>query len=44
MRILVVEDDPRIAADIQAALKAAGFVTDLSRDGEDAWFRGDTET
>lgn len=44
MRILVVEDDPRIAADIQAALKAAGFVPDLSRDGEDAWFRGDTET
>jgi DNA-binding response OmpR family regulator len=43
MRILVVEDDPRIAADISAALKAAGFVCDLSRDGEDAWFRGDTE-
>ncbi len=44
MRILVVEDDPRIAADISAALKVAGFVTDLSRDGEDAWFRGDTES
>lgn len=44
MRILVVEDDVRIAADIQAALKAAGFVADLSRDGEDAWFRGDTES
>lgn len=43
MRILVVEDDPRIAADIAAALKAAGYVTDLSGDGEDAWFRGDTE-
>lgn len=44
MRILVVEDDVRIAADIQAALKGAGFVADLSRDGEDAWFRGDTES
>lgn len=44
MRILVVEDDPRIAADISTALKAAGFVTDMSRDGEDAWFRGDTES
>lgn len=44
MRILVVEDDVRIAADIQAALKAAGFVAELSRDGEDAWFRGDTES
>lgn len=43
MRILVVEDDPRIAADIAAALKGAGFVCDLSSDGEDAWFRGDTE-
>lgn len=44
MRVLVVEDDPRIAADIAAALKAAGFVADLCRDGEDAWFRGDTES
>lgn len=44
MRILVVEDDPRIAADISTALKAAGFVTDMSGDGEDAWFRGDTES
>lgn len=43
MRILIVEDDPRIAADIAAALKAASFVTDIASDGEDAWFRGDTE-
>ena len=43
MRILIVEDDPRIAADISAALKAASFVTDIAADGEDAWFRGDTE-
>ncbi|MGP9821300.1 response regulator transcription factor [Salinarimonas sp. NSM] len=43
MRVLCVEDDPRIAADVGAALTAAGFVVDVSRDGEDAWFRGDTE-
>lgn len=43
MRILVVEDDPRIAADISIALNSAGFVADVTGDGEDAWFRGDTE-
>lgn len=43
MRILVVEDDIRIAADLERALTAAGFVVEMARDGEDAWFRGDTE-
>jgi DNA-binding response OmpR family regulator len=43
MRILVVEDEARISADISAALDAAGYVVDVSADGEDAWFRGDTE-
>lgn len=43
MRILVVEDDQRIAADVCAALTAAGYLTDRATDGEDAWFRGDTE-
>ena len=47
MRVLVVEDEPRIAADVAAALKAAGkaagFVPEISGDGEDAWFKGDTE-
>ncbi|XSG80912.1 MAG: response regulator transcription factor [Methyloligella sp. ZOD6] len=42
MHILIVEDDTRIAADIEKALAAAGFSTELSSDGEDAWFRGDT--
>ncbi len=44
MRILVVEDEPRIAADIVAALTAHGYACDVSGDGQDAWFRGDTET
>lgn len=43
MRVLVVEDEVRIAADVQQALTAAGYVVELSADGEDAWFRGDTE-
>lgn len=43
MRALVVEDDQRIAADVAEALKGAGFACDIARDGEDAWFRGDTE-
>ncbi len=43
MRILVVEDETRIAADVGAALRDAGFVCDFAADGEDAWFKGDTE-
>ncbi|MGZ8389539.1 MAG: response regulator transcription factor [Rhodoplanes sp.] len=43
MRALVVEDEPRIAGDVAAALKAAGFVPEIVGNGEDAWFRGDTE-
>ncbi len=43
MRVLVVEDDRRIAADLERALIAAGYVVEVVRDGEEAWFRGDTE-
>ena len=43
MRVLVVEDEPRIADDIAAALAATGAVVDVVADGEDAWFKGDTE-
>ncbi len=43
MRALVVEDDPRIAADLARSLSSAGFRADICTDGEDAWFRGDTE-
>ena len=44
MRILLVEDDTRVASTVATALEAAGFVVEQSSDGEDAWFRGDTET
>jgi two-component system, OmpR family, response regulator len=43
MRLLVVEDEPRISDGIKAALDAAGYACDIAADGEDAWFRGDTE-
>lgn len=43
MRILVVEDDPDVGEDLRAALAEAGFVVDLVREGDEAWFRGDTE-
>jgi DNA-binding response OmpR family regulator len=43
MRLLVVEDEPRISEGIKTALDAAGYACDVAADGEDAWFRGDTE-
>jgi DNA-binding response OmpR family regulator len=43
MRVLIVEDDDRIAKDIAATLGAAGYAVEHERDGEEAWFRGDTE-
>lgn len=43
MKVLVVEDEPRIAADVSATLKASGMTVDLVKDGEEAWFMGDTE-
>lgn len=43
MRVLLVEDDRRIASDVSRALAASGYVVETVRDGEEAWFRGDTE-
>lgn len=43
MRVLVVEDEARIASDISRALGDAGFAVEVAVDGEDGWFRGDTE-
>lgn len=43
MRLLIVEDDRRIAEDIAGALAAAGYSTEIATNGEDAWFLGDTE-
>ena len=43
MRVLLVEDDRRIASDVARALSSVGYVVETVRDGEEAWFRGDTE-
>lgn len=43
MRVLVVEDERRISADIDATLTACGMAVDVVSDGESAWFAGDTE-
>ncbi len=43
MRALLVEDDPDVCADVGIALRAAGFIVETAGDGEDAWFKGDTE-
>ncbi len=43
MRILVVEDDPDLARQLEAALGDAGYAVDLAADGEEGHFLGDTE-
>lgn len=43
MRILVVEDEDKLADDVCQALSAAGYVPERSSDGEHAWFLGETE-
>ncbi len=43
MRILIAEDDPRIADDLRQTLIASGYTCEVATDGETAWFLGDTE-
>jgi len=43
MRVLVAEDDSRIASDLAHGLGEAGYLAEIVGDGEEAWFRGDTE-
>ncbi len=44
MRILFVEDDPRIIRDVSDTLTNAGYIVDQESDGEEAWFKGDTKS
>jgi two-component system OmpR family response regulator len=39
----LIEDDTRLARQIADALGHAGYTVDRSADGEDGWFRGDSE-
>lgn len=44
MRILLAEDEPGIATRVKRALESSGYIVEVAGDGEDAWFRGDTES
>jgi DNA-binding response OmpR family regulator len=44
MRILLVEDDDKVADGVVSALENAGYVVDRVTDGETAWFQGGTES
>lgn len=43
MRILIVEDEEKLAADLARALQASGYLPEIATDGEEAWFQGETE-
>ena len=43
MRVLIAEDDKRIADSLGEALTASGYLVETEQDGELAWYRGDTE-
>jgi two-component system OmpR family response regulator len=43
MRLLVVEDEPRLAADLKSALEAAGYAVDAAHDGAAADHAVETE-
>ena len=44
MRLLLVEDEPTLRAQLREGLMAAGYVVDEADNGRDAHFLGDTET
>lgn len=44
MRLLLVEDEPTLRAQLREGLVAAGYVVDEADNGRDAHFLGDTET
>ena len=43
MRILLVEDEPTLRAQLRSALAAAGYAVDEAGDGREALFLGETE-
>ena len=44
MRILLVEDEPTLRAQLRQSLQEAGYAVDEADNGRDAHFLGDTET
>jgi DNA-binding response OmpR family regulator len=43
MRILLIEDEDGIARRVVRALTASGYIVEHARNGEDGWYRGDSE-
>lgn len=43
MRVLIVEDEQKLAERIRTALSSAGFAADVAHDGEEGQFLGETE-
>jgi two-component system OmpR family response regulator len=44
MRILIVEDEARIADLIADVLQSEGYIAEIASDGEDGWEKGGTES
>jgi two-component system, OmpR family, response regulator len=44
MRILIAEDEPLVAKNIASMLRSSGYAPEIAADGEEAWFKGSTET
>lgn len=43
MRVLVIEDEAKVAQAIAGALSAKNYFPDIASNGEDGWFKGSTE-
>ena len=43
MRILIVEDEPTLRAQLAEGIGAAGYAVDVAENGTDAHYMGDTE-
>ncbi len=43
MRVLVIEDEPRLNRQLEVALAEAGYAVDVAYDGEEGHYLGDTE-
>ena len=43
MRVLIIEDDPKVAGAVEAGLTGEGFEVVVSRTGEDGYYRATTE-
>lgn len=43
VRVLVVEDEPKLAGQLRTTLEGAGYAIDVAHDGEDAHYLGSTE-